>query len=482
MQVKELKNEGLSFECEVTVTAKEIDKHVDEKLQEYCKTMKMPGFRPGKVPLSIAKQRYGKAVMGEVLESAVNENTAKLIKDKKLRPAMQPKIEVKSFDEGKDLTYTMAVDLLPEFKIMDVKKLKLEKPVAKADKKEIDEALERIASQRKNSTPIEGKRASKKGDIVVIDFHGRTAKDNKPHPGMHSHDHHLELGGGQFIPGFEDQLIGKKAGEKVEVKVSFPEAYHAEELAGQDAIFDVEIKEIREAAPVEINDEFAKSLGMEDAKALRNAVEQQIQGEYDNLSRTRLKRALLDALDDGHDFDVPQGMLDLELENVRQQVMMERQEDVKDGKLQLSKDEEEELEAIAGRRVRLGLILSEIGQANNIQVSDQEIQRAVINEAQKFPGQEAQVFEYFRSNRQALEALRAPVFEDKVVDFIFELADISEKKVTIDELTADDEEETYKGKKKSSSKKSSPAKKETAEKKPAAKKPAAKKESSAKKK
>lgn len=455
MQVKELKNEGLNYECEVTVPAADIDKHVDAKLVEYGKTLKMPGFRPGKVPMPILKKRYGKAVLGEVLESVVNDNTAKVLKDKELRPALQPKIEVKEFDEGKDLVYTLAVETLPSFDVMDVKKLKLEKLVCKVDAKEIDDALERIASQNTDSAPIEGKRASKKGDIVVINFKGRTAKDNKEQPGMAGEGHQLELGGGQFIPGFEDQLIGKKAGETVEVKVTFPEAYHAADLAGADAIFDTEITEIREKKAAEINDEFAKKLGLADADALRKAVEEQIQADYDGLSRMKTKRALLDALDDAHDFDVPEGMLELELNSVKQQITMERQQDVKDGKLELSKEEEAELEAIAGRRVRLGLILSEIGNANNITVSDQELQRAVIAEAQKFPGQEAQVFEYFRSNREALESLRAPAFEDKVVDFVLELADVKEKSVSLDELTAEDEEE-YKGKK--------PAKKSTAKK------------------
>ncbi|MCB1556471.1 MAG: trigger factor, partial [Alphaproteobacteria bacterium] len=440
MQVNVIKQEGLDFICDVTVTAAEIQKQTDAKLTEYCKTMSMPGFRKGKVPLNIARQRYGKAVLGEVLELAVNENTEKVLKDKNLRPALQPKIEVKEFDDGKDLIYTMTVETLPAITVMDLKTLKLEKPVAKAEETAIDESLARIAAYRKDSQPIADKRGAKNGDILVIDFHGRTAKDNKEHPGMHSHGHHLELGSGQFIPGFEEQLLGKKAGEKVEIKVTFPEEYHAAELAGQEAIFDVDIEEIRESKPVEIDNDFAKSLGMDDVKALRKAVEEQIQAEYDNVSRMKVKRALLDALDDAHEFPIPAGMLDLELKSVRQQIAMERQEDVEDGELKLSKEEEEELEAIAGRRVRLGIILSEIGTANNIAVNDQELQRAVFEEARKFPGQEAQVFEYFRSNREALESLRAPVFEDKVVDFILELADVAEKSVSIGVLTAEEEE------------------------------------------
>lgn len=448
MQVKELKKENLNVQYEVTVTAQDIDRHVDDRLKEVGKTVKMAGFRPGKVPMDILKKRYGKSVMGEVLEMAVNEASAKVIQDNNLRPALQPKIEVKEFDDGKDLVYTMAVELLPDFKVTDLKSIKIEKPVVKVEKKSIDEALERIAKGNRETEPVTEDRATKKGDILVIDFHGRTAKDNKPHPGMHAHDAQLELGSGQFIPGFEDQLAGKKVGDKVEVKVTFPEAYHAAELAGQDAIFDVEVKEILQAKATEINDDFAKKLGLDSEKALRDIIEKQIQSEYDNLSRQKVKRALLDTLDDSHDFEIPSGMKDMEYQNILMQVKMERQADLKDGELNLTSEEEEELHAIAERRVRLGLVLSEVGRANNIQITDQEMQRAVINEAQRYPGQEAQVFEYYRKNRQALEALRAPVFEDKVVDFILELASVTEKPVSIEELTKEEEEESYLEKKK----------------------------------
>ncbi len=449
MQVTELKKETLNVQYEVKVTAQDIDKEVDAKVEEVSKTIKKPGFRPGKVPVAMVKKQYGKALLGEVLEKVVNDTTAKIIEEKGLRPALQPKIEVKEFDEGKDLVYTMAVDLLPEFKVVDLKSLKLEKPVAKVEKKSVDEALERIASSNRETEVVAEARATKKGDILVIDFHGRTAKDNKPHPGMHAHDAQLELGSGQFIPGFEDQLVGKKAGDKVEVKVTFPEQYHAAELAGQDAIFDTEIKEIRQAKPVEINDEFAQKLGLDNEKALRDIIEKQMQSEYDGFSRQKVKRALLDSLDDSHDFEIPAGMKDLEYQNILMQVKMERQADLQDGELKLSAEEEEELQAIAERRVRLGLVLSEVGRTNNVKITDQELQRAVIMEAQRYPGQEAQVFEYYRKNRQALDALRAPVFEDKVVDFILELATVSEAPVSIEELTKEeDEDESYLEKKK----------------------------------
>lgn len=469
MQVKDLKNEGLSYEMEVTVTANDIAKHVDERLQEVSKTIKMPGFRPGKVPLDILRQRYGKAVLGEVLEKAVNDSSTKVLEEKKLRPAMQPKIEVTEFDEGKDLKYKMAIEVMPDFEVMDLKKLKLDKPVAKVEDKAVDEALDNIAKHNTDSKPIKGDRAAKKGDIVVITYHGRTKKDNKEHEGMHAHGYKLELGSGQFIPGFEDQLIGKKKGDKVEVGVTFPDPYHSDELAGQEAIFDVEIEDIHEPTEAKIDDEFAQKLGLENLESLRDTIKSQIQNEYDQLSRMKMKRAMLDALDEHHDFEIPAGMLDLEFANIKQQIAMERQDEVKDGELKLSKEEEEELREISARRVRLGMILSEIGQSNNIQVNDQELQRAVIMEAQRFPGREAEVFEYYRKNQQAQEALRAPVFEDKVVDYISELATVNEKEVSLDELTAEDEE-SYAGKKKgktSGSKKASAssAKKEGGEKK-----------------
>jgi trigger factor len=446
MQVKEIKSEGLKHELEITLPANEIGHWVDEKLEEYGKTVKMPGFRPGKIPMAVLKQRYGRAVLGEVLESAVNDTTTKVLTEKGLRPALQPKIEVKEFDEGKDLVYSMEVEVLPEVKVADLKGLTFDRPVVKVDDKAVQEALERISKQNRDSKKVE--RAAKNGDVVEMDFHGRTAADNKPHPGMEAHGHKLELGSGQFIPGFEDQLIGKKAGDKVEVNVTFPEEYHAPELAGAGAIFDVVIHSVNEPVDAEINDEFAKKLGFADLAAVKSAIEKQIQSEYDQMSRMKLKRSLLDALDDSHAFEVPQGMLDLEYENIRQQIAMERQAELKDGKLEMTTEEEDELRAIAERRVRLGLVLSEIGNANNIQVADAELQRAVITEAQRYPGQEAVVFDYYRKNRQALEALRAPVFEDKVVDFISQMATINEKTVSLEELTAEEDEVSYLDRKK----------------------------------
>ncbi|MFP4314447.1 MAG: trigger factor [Alphaproteobacteria bacterium] len=485
MQVKEVNKDGLKHDYEITLTANDIDGRVDARLKEVSKTIRMPGFRPGKVPMNIMKKRYGKAVMGEVLESAVNESSQKVIADKKLKPAMQPKIEVKEFDEGKDLVYSMSIEIIPDFKIADLKGIKLEKPVAKPEKKTIDDALERIAESNRTTEEIKEKRATKEGDIVIIDFHGRTADDNVEHPGMHAHDHQLTLGAGQFIEGFEDQLIGKKAGDKVEVKVSFPENYGAAELAGRDAIFDTDIKAIHKAKTPKVDDEFAKQLGLDDLKALREAVEEQVQKDLDQHSRMKLKKSLLDILDEKHQFDVPQGMQDMEFDSIKRQIEMENAQAGKTD--ELSKEEEKELREIAERRVRLGLVLSEIGNENKITIADAELQKAVITEAQKYPGQEKQVFDYYSKNRQALESLRAPLFEEKVVDFILELADVKEKEISVDELTAQDDEEDKPKKKKaaSSSKKKTEgdANKEKGAKDSAdkEKKPATKKKTAAKK-
>ncbi len=480
MKIKDIKSEGLSHELEITIPANDIDARVDVKLQEVGKTAKMPGFRPGKVPLSMLKKRYGKAIMGEILEAAVNETSQKALEDKKIIPAMQPKIEVKSFDDGEDLVYTVSVEALPEFKVADFKDIKLTKMLTEPEDKEVDEALERIAANNKSSKEVTTKRGAKEGDIVNIDFHGRTADDNVAHEGMHAHGHNLELGSGQFIPGFEDQLIGKKAGEEVEVKVAFPEEYGAKELAGREAIFDVKVNELREPAEAEINDEFAQSLGMDDVKALKEAVKEQLQKELDGHSRVVLKKELLDALDDANKFEVPAGMLDMEYENIIQQVEIDKKQ--RGEEAELSEDEKAEYKTISERRVRLGLILAQIGNDQGITVADAELQKAVVAEAQKYPGQEKEVFDYYSKNPQALEQMRAPLFEEKVVDYILELAEVKEKKVSQEELLKALEDESEEKPKKKASKKSSAKKDEKKDdKKPAAKKKSTAKKSSSKK-
>lgn len=445
MQVKDIKSEGLKVELEVTVPANDIKKTQQARLKEVGKTAKLPGFRPGKVPMNMLEQKYGRAVMGEVLEIVVNDASAKAMKEKDIRPAMQPKIEVKEFDEGKDLVFKMEVETLPTVKVMDLKGLKLNRPVAKSDPKKVDETLERLASGNRSMKPVEG-RATKSGDVAVITFHGRTADDNVQHEGMHAHGVELELGSGRFIPGFEEQLIGKNAGENVEVKVTFPKDYGAKELAGRDAIFDTIIESINEPGPVEINDDFAKKLGMEDVAALKAAVEQQMNAEYEMHSKMKVKRQLLDVLDENHDFDIPEGMVEAEYKGILQQVEAERKAGGPDAP-ELTEEDKEELELIAERRVRLGLVLAEIGSQNKVVVTDKELQREVMVEAQKYPGQEKMVIDYYQKNPSALQMLRAPLFENKVVDLILKDATITDKEVSVEDLTKEDDDYELKPKK-----------------------------------
>ena len=463
MQIKQTKKENLKCEFTVTLSAGEIDQKINEKLQEIGKTVKMPGFRPGKIPLALLKSKYGKAVMGEVLESAVNDSTAKAINENSLRPAMRPKIEVKTFDEKAGLEYSMAIDLLPEIKMMDFSALKLEKLTAKPESKAIQETLERIAGSNKASEKVEEKRAAKKGDIVVIDFDGTV--NGEPFPGMQGKDFSLELGSKSFIDTFEDQLAGAKAGDHKTVKVTFPKDYAQEKLRGVDAVFKVDVKELRAPIAPTLDDEFAKTLGFESLAKIEEAIEKQMQSEYDQIARMNIKRSLLDALDEKHDFEVPAGMVDAEFYGIWRQLKGHSHHDdpnhVHGADCDHDHDhgteeEKEEYRGIAERRVKLGLVLAEAGRINKIEVTTQELQQAVINEARRYPGKERQVFEFYQKNANALEGLKAPIYEDKVVDFILERSHISIRQVTIEELTkAAEQEAPAKAKSGSAAKKSS---------------------------
>ena len=464
MSAKEVENKGLKRSYEVEITAADMKKMQEARLAEIAKTVNLKGFRKGKAPLKVVEAQYGEAILGEVVEQAVNKESQKILVDKKIKPAMQPKIEITSFEKGKALTFKMDVETLPEFKVTDLKKLKLTKPVADVDDAKLEEALQRIASQNSDTKPVTTKRAAKKGDIAVIDFDGSV--DGERRDGMKAEGHNLELGGGMFIPGFEDQLIGKKAGDEVTVTVTFPENYGAAELAGKEAVFECKIHELREPTESEVNDDLAKKLGMEDLEALKKILREQMESEYAQHSRMKLKRDLLDQLDAKHDFELPSMMVGQENDMIIKQIEQERHQQMHaEGnhdhdceESHIDDAEKAELNDIAKRRVKLGLVLSEIGTSNKITVNDNDLQQAVIAEARKYPGQEAQVFEFYQKNNQALESLRAPMFEEKVVDFIFELADVTDKKVSLEELTANDEDEAPKAKKKPAAKKA-PAKK-----------------------
>lgn len=467
MQVTVIKEEGLKREYEVVIPANDIESQIETRLQQEAANLALPGFRKGKVPMKVLKARYGRMVLGEVIETAVNQSNQKLYQDKEVKPAVQPKIEMdQDFDLGKDLKYKMEFEVIPPIKVMDVSGVKLDKQTAEAGDEEVNKSLERIAKQRKATKPVKTKRAAKKGDVLLIDFDGESGGEK--HSGMSAEDYSLELGSGSFIPGFEDQLIGAKAGDETTVTVTFPEAYPMKELAGKEANFAVKVKELQETTMPEIDDAFAGTLGFDSLDALKDALKQQAQKEYDNLSRQKVKRQLLDILDEKHKFEVPQTMVDMEFKQISEQM---KQNPI-GGQKELDKDEEEELKTIAERRVRLGIVLSEIGNQQKVEITNEELQGAVIAEAQKYQGQEAQVFEYFKNNPQALESLKAPIFEEKVVDYLLEQAEVKETKVTPEELAKDDEaeEQAKKSKKKASGSAKGAMGGASSEKKPAAKK------------
>jgi trigger factor len=433
MQITETNAEGLKREFTVTVASNDIEQKMQDRLSEIGRTIRLPGFRPGKVPMPVLRKRYGASVMGEVLEKAVSDSSAQAMREHNLRPAMQPKIEIVSFKEGTDLEYKMAVELLPEIKPVDFSQIELERLRPEIPESEIDKAIQRIAEPNRKTDTVERPAAS--GDIAVIDFVGRV--DGKEFPGGSAKGHSLELGSGRFIPGFEDQLIGAKAGEHRDVKVTFPAEYGSDELAGKEAEFAVDVTEVREKQPLVIDDDMAKELGFDALEGLRKAVGEQLEREYGGIARQRLKRSLLDQLAAKHDFPVPPGMVDLEFDTIWKQFQEAREQNKDDVTEEAGKSDEElktEYRAIAERRVRLGLLLSEVGRVNAITVNQDEVSRALSDEARRHRGYEKQVVEFYRNNPEALANLRAPIFEDKVVDFITEMATVTDRTVPIEDL------------------------------------------------
>ncbi|MBV6632636.1 MAG: trigger factor [Alphaproteobacteria bacterium] len=441
MQVTETTTEGLSRSYRVKIPAADLEQRVTGKLEELGKEVKMPGFRPGKVPIAMLRRKYGQSVMGEVVEQAVNDAAAKTIEDNELRPAANPQVEDVNFEEGTDLEYTLKIDLLPEFELIDFGKLKLEKPVAEVSDKEINDALERIASSNQTPQDLKRKRKSKMKDMLTIDFDGSV--DGERRPGMQAEDFQIELGSGRFIDNFEEQLVGKSIGDDVTVNVTFPENYGEESLSGKAAVFEVKIKNIQELATPEIDDEMAKSFGKDTVDELKEAVKEQLENEFGQMSRGHMKRELLDKLSGEFSFDVPPAMLENEFEQIWKQITAAKEagELSEEDAAKSDEDLEKEYRDIAERRVRLGLVLSEVGRKNEIEVDQQSLTQAMFNEARRFPGQEGQVIEYYQKNPEALATLRAPIFEEKVVDFIVEMAKVTEKKVSVEELTESPEEE-----------------------------------------
>jgi trigger factor len=445
LQIVEKSGEGLNRVYEVRVPATELTEKLEAKIAEITPRLNLKGFRPGKVPPAHIRRIYGKSLMGEVVEQTLSESTQQALDDNKLRPAGQPEMKLESDIEqvlaGKaDLAYELAVEVIPEFEPVDVTTLKLKRPVYEPADAEVDETLADLAKQNRTYEPRTGKTIkAKDGDMVVADFVGRIG--GEAFEGGTATDAQIVLGSGQFIPGFEEQLVGAKPGATTTVKVSFPADYGVERLAGQEAEFEVEVKEVRGPVEAPADDEFAKKLGMTDLAALRDALRGQLKSRYESMSRFKLKRALLDQLDEKHDFPLPPKMVDAEFEGIWAQVQAEN---ARQGPAEEDKDKtEDQLKAeyrkIAERRVRLGLVLAELGRKANVELTDNEVLQAAREEAMRYQGQEQQVFDAIRQNPQMMAQLRAPLYEDKVVDRVFEQAKVTDQKVSKEKLLEDDD-------------------------------------------
>ena len=544
MNVTETSAEGLKREFKITIPANEVEDKITKRLDEVGRMVRIPGFRPGKVPLPLLRKRYGAAVRGEVLESAVQDSSAEAIRERNLRPALPPRYELVSSAEGADLEYTLSLEVLPDMPAPDFAALGLEKLVAQVPDEDVEKALERLAESQRKSEPVE--RPAETGDIIIADIVGHIGADEIP--GSRGEGREIELGAEGLLPGFSDQLTGIGAGEQREVKITFPPE-SGPEMAGKEGVFQVSAKEVRRRLPAAIDDTLAEAVGLESLDELRQEIRQRMQRDYDNVARQRLKRALLDKLAEQYDFPVPPGMVDMEFASIwshyeaerdaRRQIAaraaenrseaemppaggepadagpidagnviapeetalegasdrapptaeatkpaeheadvaghhaiphpgsssepvdaaaiiapeetaLEGASDTEPDALGNTEDDEknrQEFRRVAERRVRLGLLLAEVGRNNNIQVSQEELNQALLQEARRHPGYERQVFDYYRQNSDALNNLRVPIFEDKVVDFIFELAKPAERSVTPQELMAagqdtEDDEET----------------------------------------
>lgn len=448
MKFEELKSKGLNKKYNVTIAAADFAAAVDKKLAEVAKTVKMPGFRAGKTPKAMIEQRYRPSVLGEVLDDMVRDATNELIAETKIRPALTPEIKLDKFEDGKDIQFVVETEVLPEITLGDFSKISLTKSVAKVPAEEVEKAVKYMAESRRETVKIEEDRAAQKGDVAVIDFVGSI--DGVEFEGGKGTAYPLELGSNSFIPGYEDQLIGHKAGETVEVKTTFPKEYHAQNLAGKDAVFVTTIKELRAYKPAEVNDELAKAMGAKDVADMKSKIEARIAEDYEATSHIKLKRDLLDALDKEYNFEVPQKLIDAEYEAIEKQYQNAKAQNRLDeeDKKRDEKDILAEYKEIALRRVKLGLLLSEIGSSAKLTLTGEDINKAIIAEAKRYPGQEQMVFNYYMKNKEALEALRAPAFEEKIVDYILGQAKITDKEVTVAELyDFSEQDETKKSKK-----------------------------------
>lgn len=443
MNVTETLNEGLRRKLDVTIPATALASKLDEKLDEVRGKVQLKGFRPGKVPASHIKKVYGRSLMSEVLQDSINDTVTKTLQDRSEKAATQPEIDLSEdqavinrvLEGEEDLSFSMTYEVLPPVALMEFKTIKLEKPLVEVSEKEIDEEVEKFFKQNRGYEDKGDDGVVADGDKVGLSFVGKI--DGEPFEGGAADHTHLVVGSGQFIPGFEEKLIGIKKGEEKTIKVTFPKDYQNADLAGKKAEFDVNVLHVDgPKADVELNDEFAKTLGLEDLAALKKAIGDQIEAQNTNLTQQRVKRLVLDALDEGHKFGVPEKLVEAEFNAIWNRVQHEVEHHGKTFEDEGTTEEKarEDYQKIAERRVRLGLVVAEIGNVNEITVSDEEHQQALIAEVRRFPGQEQQVYDYYRKNPNALAGLRAPIFENKVVDFVVELADVKDKKIAREDL------------------------------------------------
>ncbi|RYH12069.1 trigger factor [Tropicimonas sp. IMCC6043] len=435
MQVTETLKDGLKRGYQITITAGELDAKVNEKLAEAQPGIEMKGFRKGKVPMALLKKQFGTRLLGEAMQEAVDGAMSNHLEETGDRPALQPdiKMEGENWKEGDDVVVSMSYETLPEIEQPELKDITIEKMVVKADDAAVDEALTGLAEQAKNFKPRRKGSKAKDGDQVVLDFVGRV--DGEAFEGGAAEDFPLELGSGQFIPGFEEQLVGVKVDDEAVVTVTFPEQYQAENLAGKEAEFTCTIKEIKAPAPAELDDELAKQFGAESLDGLKGQIRERLEAEYASAARAVMKRSLLDKLDAAVSFDLPPTLVDAEANQIAHQLWHEDNPDVHDHNHEKVEPTEEH-RRLAERRVKLGLLLAELGQKNEIQVTDAEMTQAILNQARQYPGKEREFFEFVQQNQQVQQQIRAPLFEDKVVDYIFELADVTEVEGDKDKLKA----------------------------------------------
>jgi len=474
MQSVETLNEGLKRAYTITIKAKDIETRIDNEVKKIAPQVKMPGFRPGKVPANLVRKMHGEALQQEALNGSIQESIDGAVNEHKLRPAVQPQVKLsEDYVPGKDVVLEMELEVLPVIETPSIDDLKLERLIVEVSDSEVDAAVEKLAQGQKNFEEAKKSHKAEAGDQVIIDFEGKV--DGVPFDGGKGESMAVEIGSGQLIPGFEDQLIGLKANDDTIINVTFPEDYNAENLRGKDATFDIVVGEVRTPGDVVIDDDMAKKFGLEGLEQLRGLLKTQVEQELNGLTRTYMKRQLLDTLAADHDFEVPPSMAETEFEQIWQQLEQEcaKEEDPEAAKAEMEKDRDEYRD-IAVRRVRLGLLLSEIGQGQGVEVTQQEMQMLITQAAQQYGPEDREKFtQYIQNTPLAAAQLRAPMFEDKVVDVLFEKAEVTEKTVTRDALEAAIEAEPEEKAKAKPSKKA-PAKKAASKKTPAKKAPAKK--------